>query len=176
MIRNIAIAVAVLIGGFLLYVSLSPSHFVISRERVLKASPETIFVYINSSKKMDEWMPWKESDPTVKMQYSGPDEGVGATSSWDSKGRMGTGKAEIIETVPNKSVKTQLTYTKPMKMAQVSDITLEPTSEGTKVTWSVSGDNSFMCKVMCVFINMDKEVGSAFAKGLENLDSITSKK
>ena len=29
------------------------------------------------------WMPWSESDPNVKTTYSGPEEGVGSTSSWN---------------------------------------------------------------------------------------------
>ena len=172
MIFKILIAVVIFIGIFLTYVALKPAAQTISRELVINATPEKIFPYINNSKKMDEWMPWKESDPGVKMQYSGPEEGVGATSSWDSPGKMGTGNAVIIESITNKSVKTRLTYTKPMDMSQIAEVSLTPVEGGTNVKWSVDGHNGFIFRLMGILMNVEKMVGGQFDKGLNNLKSI----
>lgn len=49
------------------------------------------------------------------MTYSGPEEGVGAVSSWESPGQMGTGRAEVVESNLNQNVKTKITFTKPME-------------------------------------------------------------
>lgn len=157
------------VGAFLIYVALQPSEFVVARELVIKAPPEVIFPYINNSKKSMEWMPWKDSDPGAQMVYSGPEEGVGATTTWDSPGKMGTGQALVTESIPNQSVKTQLTYTKPMTMSQLAEVSLTPTGDGTLVKWSVTGNNSFVGRIFCVFLNMDKMVGSEFEKGLAAL-------
>lgn len=173
MFIKILISVAILVAGFLSYVAIKPSNMVITRELVIKAPPEKIFPYINNAKKADEWMPWKDSDPGVQMQYSGPEEGVGSKSSWDSKGQMGTGSALVVESIPNQSVKTQLTYTRPMEMSQMAHIMLTPTPEGTLVKWSVDGHNNFICRMMSVFMDMDKMVGDEFVKGLTKLKSIT---
>jgi hypothetical protein len=43
----------------------------------------------------------------------------------------------------------------------------------TKVTWAMSGDAPFMCKVMQVFCNMDEMCGNDFAKGLAKLKTLT---
>lgn len=169
MLIKILIAFVLLLGGFLLYVALKPSACNISRETIVKATPEVLFPYINNSKKMNEWMPWQESDPGVKMTYSGPEEGVGSKSSWDSSGKMGTGNAVVVESILNKSVKTQLTYTKPMEMAQLAEMTLTPVDGGTKVTWSVDGHNGFMFRLMGVIMNAEKMVGGEFEKGLAKL-------
>lgn len=171
MAKKISIAVAVLLVGFFIYVAVQPAEMFISREIVINAPAEAIFPYINSTKKSDEWMPWRDIDPTVTTQYSGPEEGVGAKSSWDSKGQMGTGEALVVESNANQSVKTQLTYTKPMQMTQLAEMSLAPSPAGTLVRWSVSGKNSFIGRIMCVFMNMDKEVGGHFEKGLATLKS-----
>ena len=170
LIKMLIIAVVAL-GGFLVYIALQSEACNISREIDIKASPETLFPYINNSKKMNDWMPWQESDPGVKMQYSGPEEGVGSKSSWESNGKMGIGNALVIESILNKSVKTQLTYTKPMEMLQLAEVTLTPVNGGTKVKWSVDMNNGFFFRLMGAIMNVEKMVGGEFEKGLGNLKS-----
>ena len=114
-------------------------------------------------------MPWQDSDPHVKMQYSGPEEGLGATSSWESTGKMGVGNAVVIESIHNTSVKTQLTYTKPMQMSQIAEMTLTPVEHGTKVKWSVNGHNGFVFCLIGILMNVEKMVGGEFEKGLLKL-------
>jgi hypothetical protein len=52
-------------------------------------------------------MAWNESDPQMKSTYSGPEQGVGSTTEWESAGQMGKGKATVIESIANKEVKTK---------------------------------------------------------------------
>lgn len=169
MLIKILIVVIVIIGGFFAYVAVKPSAYNISREVVISATPETLFPFINNSKKMNDWMPWQESDPGVKIHYTGPDEGVGSKSSWDSTGKMGVGTAVVVESNPVRSVKTRITYTKPMEMSQLSEMSLTPVEEGTKVKWSVDGHNGFIFRLVGVFVNVDKMVGGEFEKGLAKL-------
>lgn len=172
MMKKIFLVLAVLILGFCIYAALLPAEYVIAREIAIKASPEAIFTHINNSKKANNWMPWKDADPNLQMVVVGPEEGVGSGSKWDSSGSMGTGQAIVIESIPNQLVKTQITYTKPMEMSQMAEVSLTPNGETTMVRWSVSGQNSFMGRLMCMFMNMDKMVGKEFEKGLNNLKGI----
>ena len=171
MMKKILIAVVLVICGFMAYVAMQPSEMNIARELVVNAAPEAIFPYINNTKKADEWMPWAEIDPSVQTTYSGPEEGLGSTSSWVSSGQMGVGQAVIVESTANQLVKTQLTYTKPMEMSQLAEISLTPSGEGTLVRWAVTGQNTFVSRLFCVFMNMDKMVGGQFEKGLAKLKS-----
>ena len=170
LVKILAVA-ALLVGGLFGYVAMLPTEMRVSREIIVSSSPETIFPLINNSKEANGWMPWKDSDPQVQMIYSGPDEGVGSKSSWDSKGQMGTGEALVVESVANQTVKTQLTYTKPFQMAQLAEISLSPVAGGTKVTWSVSGHKGFFFRLMGVFFSCDKMIGGEFEKGLSRLKS-----
>ncbi len=166
---NIFMVLGILVAGLLVYAALKPSGMFISRELLVKATPQAIFPFLNHSRKANDWMPWAQIDPKVKMSYTGPEEGVGSVSSWESSGQMGVGKAEVIESVTNQRVKTQLTYTKPMAMSQLAELSLNPTPDGTVVRWSVSGNTPFIGRVFCIFMSMDKMVGGQFEKGLTNL-------
>lgn len=166
---KIVLCLAVLFVGFLAIVAMRPSQMFVTREIIIQSSPEKIFPYINNSKKANGWMPWQESDPSVVMNYSGPEEGVGAKSFWNSTGQMGTGEAEVVESVLNQVVKTKLTYTKPFQMEQLAEVSLIPASTGTTVKWSVNGHNGFFFKLMGVFVDCDKMVGGEFEKGLSKL-------
>jgi hypothetical protein len=104
------------------------------------------------------------------MIYSGPSEGVGSKSSWDSTGKMGTGTAEVIESIPNKIVKSKLEYTRPMVMSQIALMELTQSANGeVHVRWSVNGHNSFFFRLLGTFFSMDKMVGGEFEKGLAKL-------
>jgi len=169
MFSKILIGLVVVVGLFLVYVSFQPSRYTIAREITVHAPPEVVFPYINNSQKANDWMPWQDEDPTVVMQYEGVEEGVGSISTWNSEGKMGVGKAEVVESIENEKVTTQLTYTKPMQMSQQAVVSLTPVDVGTLVKWEVTGENNFMGKVFCIFVNMDKMVGDQFEKGLQTL-------
>jgi hypothetical protein len=40
------------------------------------------------------------------------------------------------------------------------------------VTWSMEGENNFIGKAVCLFMNMDKMVGGQFEKGLAQMNSV----
>jgi len=171
----IVVILVLLILAIFIYAAFQPNQMNISREMFLKANPSSIFPYINNTKKADEWMPWSEIDPGVKTSYSGPIEGVGSISSWVSSGKMGVGHAVIVESLINKLVKTKLTYEKPFAMGQLAEISLLEKSDGTIVKWSVTGENNFIGRIFCLFMNMDKVVGGQFERGLSKLKILVEK-
>lgn len=169
MLKKIAFVVLGLIAVLLVYAGFKSPDYEVSREIVIAAPAEKVFPYINNQKLAEKWGPWLEVDPNATMGYSGPDEGVGAKASWDSTGQLGTGSATITESTANQSVVIQLEYTKPFAMVQTSTYSLSPVEGGTKMQWKVVGQNNFMGRLMCLFMDMDKMVGGMFEKGLNNL-------
>ena len=178
MIKKILVGLGLVLAVFVIIAARKPEEYLIKRDVTINAKPESIFRYLVSMKNADSWMPWKEHDPQVNNTYSGPEEGVGAISSWESPGQMGTGKAEVVSVIPNQSVKTKITYTKPMEMSQDSEFILTPMGEGTQMTWTVSGKQPFIARLICTltFMNMDKYVGGMFEKGLNKLKTLAEKK
>lgn len=175
MFKKILIGLAAVIGIIVLVAAIQSPEYKVSRSVVINASAETIFPFINSSEKMNVWMPWIDMDPSVKMTVSGPAEGVGSISAWDSTGDMGTGLSTVIESVPHQVVRTKIDYLKPMEMSQISEITLAPQASGTLVTWSVAGKNSLIPRIFCLFSSIDGHVGPAFEKGLSKLKTTIEK-
>lgn len=169
---KIILAVAVVLVLLLGAAALQPSDYNVSRDITINASAEKIFPHLNNQKLAEKWGPWTEVDPQAKMVYEGPDEGVGAKASWDSTGQLGTGSATIVESVPNEKVGIKLEYTKPMVMNQNSLYLVKSEGDHSVVTWSVSGKNSFLGRLMCLFMDMDKVVGGMFEKGLSNLKTV----
>lgn len=149
----------------------SPDYH-IYREIEIQASPEVVFPYLNNAEQMQSWMPWSDQDEQMKISYSGPIEGIGAKASWVSEGPMGEGEATIIESIPSKSVRSELKYFKPMEMTQIADMSLTATADGTLMRWSVSGQNNIIGRFFCIFINMDKMVGESFIQGLNKLKNM----
>lgn len=174
MIKKILIGLGLILTVFIVIAALKPAEYLIQRDVLINAKPDAIFQLLVSPKNADQWMPWKEQDPQVQITYSGPEEGMGSISSWDSPGQMGTGKAEVVGVIPNQSVKTKITYTRPMEMNQDSDFVLTPMGDSTQMTWTVTGSQPFFARLMCtlMFMNMDKYVGGMFEKGLNKLKLI----
>lgn len=169
MLKKVFIALAVALLLFSGFIAMQPAQYTVAREITINASPDVIFPFLNNAQKMNSWNPWSEIDPQVKMNFSGPEEGVGAVTSWTSEGQMGTGSATVIESIPDQMVKTKLAYTKPFEMTQEAVLTLTPAAEKTTVRWAVTGSNSFIGRFVCFFMNMDKTVGGTFEKGLSKL-------
>ncbi len=176
MAKKILIGLSLILLAFFAYVAMQPSKYVISRSIEITASAETIFPYLNHPKLAEQWAPWLEVDPSAKMVHSGPESGVGSKTSWKEGKELGTGSATIVESTPNERVAIQLAYVEPMPMEQYSEYLIEPTKGPTKVTWKVTGQNNFIGRVMCVFMDMDKVVGGMFEKGLSNLKTLVEKK
>lgn len=172
MFKKIALAILAFIGVILVYAAFRSPHYMVSREIAINAPVEKIFPYLNNMKLGDQWGPWMAMDPATTMTHAGPDEGVGAKTLWTGGKQMGTGSATIVESVTNERVGIKIEYTEPMGMVQDSQYLVKKVGEQSIVTWKVEGDNNFIGRVMCTFINMDKMVGGMFEKGLSNLKNL----
>lgn len=172
MLRTIFLVLFVALVGIFGYAYFQDPAYTYTRQVTIEGTPEQIYPYIVNSEKMNEWMPWKEIDPAVKIVNEGPAEGVGAKAKWESTGEMGKGHSEIIEVTPNESVVTALEMTEPFPMKQTSTIKIQPADGKSLVTWSVTGENGWIARVMGLFLDFDKQVGDSFQQGLGNLKKL----
>lgn len=166
------IGLTVIIALVFGYVAIQSPEYEISREITISAPATKIFPYLNNSKLFEAWSPWSKLDPKAVMTYSGSEEGVGAKTSWENGEKLGTGSATIIDSVPNVLVRTKLEYVKPYAMEQEAVITIQQVGNDNAVIWKVKGQNNFIGRLMCLFVNMDKMVGDNFETGLSNLKQI----
>jgi hypothetical protein len=173
MIKKILIALLVLLVVFLIIVAFQPSHYRISRSATISTPPGEIFGQINDLHKFQDWSPWAKLDPNMKQTYEGAPAGAGAAYAWEGDKKVGQGRMSITESRTNELVSMKLEFIKPFASVATTEFALKPDGNQTSVTWSMSGENNFIGKAFCLFMNMDKMVGGDFERGLANLKSVT---
>jgi uncharacterized protein YndB with AHSA1/START domain len=171
MVMTIAIALAAALAALLLYAAFKPDACQFARSIQIAAPPERIFPLIDDLAAMNAWNPFVKADPNIKLAYSGPARGVGALNRFEGNGKVGAGEAEIIESIPPMKVVMALRMERPMKCRNRVEFTLAPRADVTDVTWTMSGPQPFIGKLMSIFVSMDKMVGGAFEAGLADLKS-----
>lgn len=171
-ISYIGLLLALVIAVVLFLASRKSDTFSHQRTMRIAAAPERIFPHIASQRALNVWNPFVEPDPNIKLDYSGPQSGVGSRCAWSGNGQVGRGHIEIVEARPNERVVMRLVMVKPMAADNQVVFTLTPEGNGTAVTWAMSGTRPFLPKVMDVVMNCDRMVGGTFEKGLGKLKRI----
>ncbi|MFQ4149602.1 SRPBCC family protein [Arthrobacter sp. LAPM80] len=152
------------------------STFNVSRSAFIPSPAGDIFPFVTSFREWINWSPWEGLDPSMNRTYSGPVEGVGAKYAWRGSGRAGAGTMEILEVVEPSRIHIRLEFSKPMKSVNSITFTFAPEGHGTLVTWSMTGENKGLGRVLMLFINMEKMVGGDFEKGLAQLSAVVAAK
>ena len=169
------LAVVLFVGVVLAVASTKPAIFRVERSIHVNAPADKIAPHINDLKKWGSWSPWEKVDPDMKREYSGAETGVGAKYAWDGDSNIGAGKIEVTESTPEK-IAFNLDFLRPMEAHNVAEFLMTPDGEGTKLTWAMQGDNTFMGKVIQVFLSMDDMVGKPFDEGLNSLKNLAEGK
>ncbi len=89
---------------------------------------------------------------------------------------VGAGSLELLKVETNKSAEIRLHMTRPMTADNLIVYTLTPEAEGTRFTWSMSGDGGFLGKLVSVFIDCEKMVAGQFEQGISNLKNLVESK
>ena len=178
MLRIAFIVVAVIavgVIGVLAYAATKPDVFTVQRSASIKAPPEKIFPFINDFHQWGLWSPYEKIDPDMKRNYGPVTAGRGATYGWDGNKNIGAGSMEIVDAPAPQRVTIKLDFMRPFEAHNIAEFTLQPAGEATNVTWTMRGPVPLFAKVIHVFINMDKMVGTQFAEGLASLKAAAEK-
>jgi hypothetical protein len=171
MLLKILIVLAVILVVLLVVAAQRSDYFRVERSISVSASPAAAFTQVNDFHKWEAWNPWAKLDPAMKETYGGAPAGVGASYSWTGNGKVGTGRMTLTESRPFESIKIKLEFQKPFAATNTAEFTFKPDGNQTIVTWGMSGKSNFICKLMGLFMSMDKMIGRQFEKGLADLKS-----
>jgi uncharacterized protein YndB with AHSA1/START domain len=153
-------------------VALRPARFQVSRSAVIAGPPATVFPHVNELPKWKAWSPWQRLDPDAKNTFSGPESGVGSSMAWEGNNQVGSGRMTVTESATDNRVVFRLDFEKPFRATHTAEFTFAPEGAGTRVTWTMTGNNGFMGKLVSLFMNCDKMIGAQFEAGLANLDEV----
>lgn len=168
MLKKILIGLAVLIVAVLLIGFFLPGKMEVSRSISINASAENVFAEFNDVKKWQEWQYWNTLDKPedMKLTYGEKTEGTGATYSWDGK-NTGKGTITITESIPNKSVASDIEFTGSGTAKGLYKV--EPEGEGTKATMNFTFDNGMNPIGRWFSVFMKGELEKAFDYGLARI-------
>lgn len=172
MLVKILVALAVIAVVLVAVVVAQSSTFRIARSATISAPPERVFAEVNDLHKWEAWSPWLKADPAAKTAYEGAPAGTGAAFRRSGNKDVGEGRMTILESRPGELVRIKLEFFKPFAATNTAEFTFKPAGDGTAVTWSMSGQNNFLARAICVFVNMDKMVGGMFEQGLAQLKTV----
>jgi uncharacterized protein YndB with AHSA1/START domain len=169
MLKRILLAIVAVVLAFVAYVALQPSTFRIERAAIVVAPVERVFAEVNDFHGWQQWSPWAKLDPNAKATFEGPASGEGAVFRWAGNEKVGEGSMTLLESRPDERIKIRVDFMKPWAGTNTTEFTFKPDGPRTIVTWAMSGEQGFLEKAVCVFMNPDKMVGGQFEKGLANL-------
>lgn len=162
-IALLAIILLVTIISFFL-----PSKIRVERSIVINAPTEVIFDQINNFRNWKNWSPWDKKDSTMKKEFFGPEQGVGAGYKWESNHKeVGNGSQTIVASVPNDSIYTALNFMDNGKGE--SGFKFNKEGDATQLTWYMLMDMGMnpINKIKGLFI--DKFLAPDFEAGLNSL-------
>jgi hypothetical protein len=175
-IKKLALALVVLIVAVLIYAATRPDTLHVERSATVNASPEKIFPLINDFHSWTSWSPYEKRDPAMKRTYSGAPAGKGAIYEWEGNNDVGSGRMEITEAPAPSKVVIKLDFIKPFEGHNIAQFTMQPNGGATNVVWTMDGPSPYLGKVIGVFMNMDRMIGTDFETGLANLKTLAEAK
>jgi uncharacterized protein YndB with AHSA1/START domain len=175
MLKIIAIVIALVIAGVLVFAATRPDTFRVQRAASIKAPPEKVFAHINDFKRWEAWSPWEKKDPAMKRTFGAVTAGKGATYAWEGNKDVGQGSMEIVESVVPNKVALKLDFVKPFEAHNIVTFMLEPEGGATRVSWAMEGPTPYFAKIIHVFIDMDSMVGKDFEAGLAGMKAVAEK-
>lgn len=149
----------------------------IKKSIIINAKTEKIKPLITDFNHWKTWSPWSICEPNHQQIITGNPCEVGHKMSWNGK-IIGSGH-NAIEKINENYIYYHLEFLKPWKSTAKTRLSLEKTSEGTKVTWTMDSSIPFflffMINKMKAWIGMDYERGLKMLKTLAEKGKIETK-
>jgi hypothetical protein len=161
--------ISVLALGLLAFVGvgfLLSGQWTAERARMLEATPEVIFPYLED---LEEWKHWS-SMAQVEGQLSTPPRGPGATLTWDDP-QWGAGRFELLSVEPLQWVEYRVSV-EDGSMETRGRIQLVQGADGTTLTWREQGDFGWNPLLSYFALGMERMQGDELDKALDRLQEL----
>ena len=176
-LKRILIALAIIIAIPLIIALFVKKDYAVERQITIGKPKQQVFDYIKFIKNQDNYSVWAKKDPAMKKKYKGTDGTAGFVSAWESENKeVGKGEQEIVKITDGERLDVKLRFKIPFEAQDDAYMITESTGENqTKVKWGFTGTMPYPFNLMCLFFDMDKEVGKDLEGGLANLKGILEK-
>jgi hypothetical protein len=170
LIGLVVIIVILVVVGFLL-----PTEYEVRRYITIDAKPSKIHDLVGDLKRWEDWMTWKDEDPTIQITYGKKTTGVGARQTWTSEKEGGEGEIVFTSSDSKQGVEYDMSFNQG-QYTSTGSILYEEMGKSTRVTWSMKGDWPMPVVGGYVVLLFKPAIGESFQKNLTNLKSQIEKK
>ena len=151
------------------------ADFEVVRSTTIGAPRERVHGLIDDFHAWRAWSPWEDLDPALRREYSGAESGVGARYAWEGNRKAGKGNMEIVSSTPER-IDLRLVFEKPWKAENPVEFSFVPSAAGTRVIWTMTGENRGLAAAFAKVVNMDKLLGKDFDRGLARLKAVAEQR
>ena len=171
MFKKIALVLVAALAGLFVVIAMQPAEYHVERTLEIEAPPEVVFALVNDFKQFSRYSPWDAADPELKRTFSAETSGVGATYGWSGNTEVGSGSMTITEATAPTKLTMRLDFKEPMASTATAGFLIAKTDTGSKATWYVDGENNFVGKGFCLFMDINAKIGEAYEQGLARLNT-----
>ncbi|MBP9208714.1 MAG: SRPBCC family protein [Saprospiraceae bacterium] len=173
-VKKIFVLLLLLVAAYLVAAFLGKSSYRVEREKVVEAPSSLVYNQVSILRNWSNWSPWQEKDPSMQLRFEGQDGQTGATMHWEGDKKLsGKGFITIEKLESPTSVGYVLAFVEPFTSKSSGGFTFQQEAENrTRVKWQDTWDIPFAFRPLMMFMDMDKQVGPDFERGLTRMDSV----
>jgi effector-binding domain-containing protein len=173
-LKIVGISLVALVVLIVLLGIIAPKNFLVERSITINAPRHLVFANTVYWRNWQAWSPWADLDPAMQTTIEGVDGEKGAAYKWVGD-KTGTGEMLNTGIKADEEIGYRLHFIKPMESSADGYIRLTENNGGTKVSWSMYGEDPFPWNILMLFMSMDKMIGPDFEKGLGKLKELSEK-
>lgn len=176
MIKKLLIVLVLLgfvsLAGIVMFGLMLPPDWFVIRDTVVNAPPERIYPLFADFNHWEQWSPWKEKDPQMKVAIPGKTAGVGAYQTWESP-TQGSGRTEITEAARDHFIATHITLHGNWESAFDARLELQKRQDGkTVLRWVAFGREEKLFPKLMAQVLFDRFMGPDFEAGLAGIKKL----
>jgi len=158
MLKKLYYAVITIVTLILTIAAVQSNEFSVTRHVDITQPVSQVFPIVNDFNRWKEWSPWAQIDPNMELKISEPSSGQGATYFWKGNSEVGEGKMTILKSNEGQNIDIRLEFMRPMEATNLTVFNFVRADAGTRVEWTMSGQQSYIQKIFCLFVDMEKMV------------------
>jgi len=148
-----------------------PTSYSVEVSSAMNAPQKEVFNYVRNLETFDQWSPWAELDPEMKIETSGEAGEIGSSYSWQGNEDVGKGKMTISNISDNR-IDINLQFIEPWESESKTWYVVEEVGNTSIVYWYMTGEMSYPWNIMSLFMNMEEMISKDYYKGLNKLKTI----
>lgn len=172
MLKKILLGLLAIVVIIIIVSRFQPDTYTVERTATIEAPPQVVHAQLNDFRNWEKFNPWADADPNPRYTYEGPATGVGSVYHWEGNKEFGKGRFTIAESKPDEYIKVDMQFIEPFAGAGVVEYRMAPAPGGTQLTETMTGEHSWMSKIMCLFVSFDKMLGEKFEEGHRRMNAV----